>query len=132
MDTDTMTDDEALRVTSMTDGPKVVGKFDLKPLTAETLAWMQTLGAFDEDLGSIHKGAAFIIIHSLPKKQILPMVFRRTSFWEYVSQWLSENINHHTELAPYNEEFDAAWERYNAAVTMAAHPNDVQPGGIKN
>lgn len=127
-----MTDDEILRTQAMTDGPKKIGKFTLRPMGVETLAWMQTCGVFDEDLGNVHKLAAFVAIHTTDKKTMLPLVFNRRNFWLFMNDWLTSNISHHSELTPYEEEFERGWEAYQASVTTALHPNEGKQDGTKN
>lgn len=118
-----LTDDEALREAGMSDGPKKIGKFKLRPLSAESLAWSQTVGIFDDEIGEIHRIAGYVFLHTEHVEDILPVVFKKDRFWRSVSVWMREKINHHGELKPYDEEMNEAWERYNAATTKAANPS---------
>lgn len=129
---DLQTDDEALRLAGITDGPKAVGKFTVKPMTAETLAWAQSIGIYEDGIGTIHRTAAYVMLHTLPKAELLPLVFSRLKFWTRVSEWVAENISHHNELAPYSAEMSDAWERYNASISKPAHPSDSKGPDAKN
>lgn len=126
------TDDEALRLAGMTDGPKNIGKFTIRPMTAETLAWAQSLGVFDDAIGNIHRNSAYIMLHTMPRAEIVPMAFNRAKFWFRVSDWIAENVIHHKELDEYKDEMDAAWERYNASISKPAHPSNSKGPEAKN
>lgn len=129
---DLQTDDEALRLAGMTDGPKAVGKFTVKPMTAETLAWSQSVGIYDDGIGTIHRTAAYVMLHTLAKSELLPLIFNRLKFWTRVSEWVGENVQHHEELTPYAAEMSAAWERYSAAISKPAHPSNSKGPDAKN
>ena len=119
-----MTDDEAMRIAGMTDGPRKAGKFKLRPLSAESLAWAQTVGIFDDEVGEIHRIAGYVMIHVEPLECLLDVVFKKQLFWKSVSKWMRENVQHHADLTPHGEKMNDAWARYDAANTTAAHPND--------
>ena len=126
------TDDEALRLAGMTDGPKNIGKFTIRPMTAETLAWAQSLGVFDDGIGHIHRNSAYVMIHSTPRADFLPVAFNRLKFWYRVSDWINANVVHHEELDIYKDEVDAAFERYNASISKPAHPSNSKGPDAKN
>ena len=123
MNDELMTDDEALRIAGMTDGPRNVGKFKLRPLCAETLAWAQTVGIFEDDIGNMHRRAGYAMLHTLPPAEILSLVFKKEQFWMRVSKWIADEITHHSQLTIYDDEMNDAYERYDAAVTTAANAN---------
>lgn len=126
-------DDEVLRERGMTDGPKQVSIFNLRPVTALSLSWLQRNKVFEGEFGDmLLVTAAFAYLHTADKEQIRAVVNNREKFLNAVDEWMEENIQHHTELEPVSEEMNAALESYMASMTNAAHPNDQQPGGIKN
>lgn len=128
-----MTDDEALREIGMTEGPKKVSRFKLRPITALSLSWMQRNNLFDESFGDmLQKTAAFAFLHSEDKARIRSVVNDRIPFLSAVDEWLDENIKHHSELEPVSQEMTDSLDRYMAAITTSANPSDPQPGGIKN
>ena len=133
MNTDLLTDDEALRIQGMTDGPKKVSRFNLRPVTALSLSWMQRNKLFDEDFGDLlMKTSAFAFLHSEDKAKIRSVVNDRIPFLGAVDEWMDENILHHCELEPISQEMSDALDRYMASITVAANPSDPQPGGRKN
>lgn len=128
-----VTDDELLRVQGMADGPKRLSKFNLRPVTALSLSWMQRNNLFEESFGDmLMKTAAFAYLHSADKATIRGVVNDRLPFLSAVDEWMDANIKHHSELEPVSQEMTEALDRYMAAVTTAANPNNAQPGGIKN
>lgn len=129
---DLTTDDELLRIRGMTDGPQNIGKLTLRPITGETWAWMQTVGIYDESIGSILRIAAYAMIHSQPKADVLPLIFKRDKFWMAVSDFIGENFPTHEHLAPYDKAFGEQYEIYEAALTTAAHPSNGIASPIKN
>lgn len=133
MNEELMTDDEALREIGMTEGPKKVSRFKLRPITALSLSWMQRNNLFDESFGDmLQKTAAFAFLHSEDKARIRSVVNDRIPFLSAVDEWLDENIKHHSELEPVSQEMTDSLDRYMAAITTSANPSDPQPGGIKN
>lgn len=129
---DLQTDDELMRESGMTDGPKRVNKLTLRPITCESWAWMQTVKIFSDDVGSYHQAAAFAFLHSEPLDYLRGLIFKRDAFWPEVSKWIGERHAHHDDIEPYAKELTDAYERYAAATTHAANPSDPTPGGIKN
>jgi len=128
-----MTDDEALRMHGMTDGPKQVSRFKLRPVTALSLSWMQRNNLFDDTFGDmLMKTAAFAFLHSEDKAKIRSVVNDRLPFLGAVDEWMDENIKYHSELEPVSQEMTESLDRYMAAITLAANPQDAQPGGRKN
>ena len=133
MNEDLRTDDEILREIGMTEGPKKVSRFKLRPVTALSLSWMQRNKLFDDDFGDmLMKTAAFAFLHTEDKAKIRSVVNDRLPFIGAVDEWMDENIRHHSELEPVSAEMTDALDRYMASITSAAHPSDPQPGGIKN
>lgn len=132
MNEDLHTDDELLRESGMIDGPKQVSKLTLRPITAESWAWMQTVKVFSDDVGSYHQAAAFAFMHSEPLVVVRSLVFKRDAFWIAVSEWIGEQHKFHTDIEPYSEELTAAYDRYHSALTTAANPSNGTPSGIKN
>ena len=126
------TDDEALRESGMVDGKKMVSNLKLRPITAESWSWMQTVQIFSDDIGTNHQGAAFAFLHSEPEDFVRGLVFKRSEFWPEVSKWIGKNHQHHKEMDVYWSEFNDSIDRYKAALTTAANPS--QPGiqGPKN
>ena len=129
---DLTTDDDLLRLQGMTDGPREIGKFTLRPITGETFAWMQTVGIYDDEIGSVFRMAAYAFIHSQPKKEVLPLIFKREKFWLAVSDFIEEHFDHHESLTPYDKIFGEQYEIYQASLTKAAHPSDGMESPIKN
>ena len=133
MDTELLTDDEALRIAGMTDGPKRKVGFTLSPLTALSLSWLQRNRIFDDGEGDmIQKTAAYAFVHTSKREEIRAVVNDRESFLDAVDNWIEKNIRHHSELEPVSQEMTDALDRYMAAITISANPSDPQPGGIKN
>jgi hypothetical protein len=133
MNTELMTDDEALRLHGMTDGPKQVSRFKLRPVTALSLSWMQRNRLFEDDFGDmLMKTAAFAFLHSEDKAKIRSVVNDRIPFLGAVDEWMDDNIKHHSELEPISQEMNDSLDRYMAAITTAANPSESHPNGIKN
>ena len=96
---DLSTDDEILRIEGMTAGPISIGKFTLQPMSAETSAWMESAGVWDDEIGNIFKIAAYVMIHASPRSDVLKVVFKRQKFWEAVSDFIPlTSINLKVEL----------------------------------
>lgn len=132
MNTDMMTDDDALREQGMTDGKRKLGKIQLRPMTALSLSWMQRNRLFDDETGdTMQKTAAFVFLHSQPKEEIRAVVNDRAAFLDAVDGWMEAHIKHHTELEPYSAVMSEAMEQYLAATSAAANPSD-SPAGPKN
>jgi len=133
MNDELKTDDEILREIGMTEGPRKVSRFKLRPVTALSLSWMQRNNLFDDEFGDmLMKTAAFAFLHCEDKSKIRSVVNDRLPFLGAVDEWMDENIKHHSELEPVSQEMTDALDRYMASVTTAANPSDPQPGGIKN
>ena len=126
-------DDEALREAGMTDGPKVVSQFKLRPVTALSLSWLQRNHVFDDGYGDmLQKTAAFAYLHHADKIDIRGVVNDRNEFLSAVDDWMDTNIKHHTELEPVSAEMNTALEQYMAATTTAAHPSGPEGQSSKN
>lgn len=133
MDTELMTDDEAMREAGMTDGPIRKAGFTLQPLSALTLSWLQRNRIFDDESGDmIQKTAAYAFVHSSPKAEVRAVVNDRNDFLDAVDAWIEKHIAHHTELEPLSAEMNAAMESYLAATTTAARPSDPTGPQVKN
>lgn len=125
MDTELMTDDEAMREAGMTAGPLRMAGFTLRPLSALTLSWLQRNRIFDDDSGDmIQKTAAYAFIHTTPLAEVRSVVNDRAAFLNAVDMWIEKHIRHHAELEPLSAEMNKAMESYLAATTTAAHPSD--------
>jgi hypothetical protein len=133
MDTELMTDDEALRDAGMTAGPIRKAGFTLQPLSALTLSWLQRNRIFDDESGDmIQKTAAYAFVHSSPSPIVRAVVNDRSEFLDAVDSWIEKNISHHSALEPLSEEMNKAIEVYLAATTTAANPNDPSIPQAKN
>jgi hypothetical protein len=123
-----MTDDEALREQGMTDGPKKIGKFKLRPMTALSLSWLQRNNVFSDDTGdSMQKTAAFVFLHTEPKESIRSVVNNKSDFANAIDDWIDSNIRHHADLEPYTTEMSKCMEVYLASVTHAVNPSPDSP-----
>jgi hypothetical protein len=132
MDTDMMTDDEALREQGMTSGPTKVGRIKLRPMSAVTLSWMQRNHVFDNDIGdTLSKTAAYVFLHSEPKDEIRAVVNNREKFAAAVDDWMERTISHHTDLEEYSAAMAEAMEIYMASVSKASNLSNA-PAGPKN
>lgn len=127
-------DDETLREQGFTDGPKLVTKFELRPVTALSLSWLQRNKVFDGDFGdNMQKTAAYAFLHHADKVSIRGVVNDRREFLEAVDEWIEDNIAHHSELVPISAAMAEALETYMAATTTAAlTSNSSSGGGRKN
>jgi hypothetical protein len=133
MNEELMTDDELLREIGMTDGPKSVSRFKLRPITALSLSWMQRNNMFEESFGDmLQKTAAFAYLHSEDKQKIRSVVNDRLPFLSAVDDWMDQNVSHHSELEPLSDEMNKSFDRYMSAITKSVHPSDPLPNGIKN
>jgi hypothetical protein len=123
-------DDEALREQGFTEGPKLVTKFELRPVTALSLSWLQRNKVFDGDFGdNMQKAAAYAFLHHADKAKIRGVVNDRREFLEAVDDWIEDNIAHHSELVPISAAMAEALETYMAATTTAALPSNGSSGG---
>lgn len=123
------TDDEILRESGMAAGETIASKFNLRPVTALSLSWLQRNGVFDESWGdTLQKTAAFAFLHVEEKPKIRSVVNDRSQFLEAVDEWMDNNLSHHDELQPVSECMERSLEEYMAASTTAAHPNDTGTG----
>lgn len=132
MNTELMTDDEALRMQGVTEGPKKIGKITLRPMTALSLSWLQRNRIFDDETGdTMSKTAAFVFLHSEPKDAIRSVVNDRNAFLDAVDEWIDRTVTHHNELEPYSEAMNDAMEQYLASASSASNPSQTM-GGPKN
>lgn len=132
MNTELMTDDEALRMQGISDGPKKIGKITLRPMTALSLSWLQRNRIFDDETGdTMSKTAAFVFLHSEPKEVIRAVVNDRNAFLDAVDEWIDRTVTHHSELEPYSDAMNTAMEQYLASASKASNPSDI-PAGPKN
>ena len=113
-----ITDDDLLREQAMRDGPKMVSKFKLRPVTAVSLSWMQRTRVFDDSQGDVmQKTACFAYLHTADKDEIRGVVNNLDKFLARVDLWIEENITSHKELNPVSDEMMEAINRYLAAGT---------------
>ena len=132
-DTDLITDDEAMRESGMTAGPKRVSKFAMRPMTALSLSWLQRNRVFEDDGGDmLQKTASYAFLHTEPKEDIRAVVNNRQSFMDAVDQWMEKHIAYHNELEPLSAEMSEAMDLYLAANTTAANKSDPQLPASKN
>lgn len=132
-DTDLQTDDEILRMDGMADGPKKVSGFNLRPVTALSLSWMQRNNLFEDDFGDmLLKTAAFAYLHTADKVSIRGVVNNREKFLGAVDEWMDDNVRHHSELEPVSQEMTDALDRYMATATSSGQPEITGPAGAKN
>ena len=127
-------DDELTREKGFTEGPKQVSKFELRPVTALSLSWLQRNKVFDGEFGdNMQRTAAFAFLHHADKLEIRSVVNDPRDFLEAVDDWIDEHITHHSELEPVATAMSEALESYMAATTTAAIPsNGGSGGGRKN
>ena len=120
-----MTDDEALREQGMTDGPKKIGKFKLRPMTPLSLSWLQRNNVFADDSGdSMQKTAAFVFLHTQPKETIRSVVHNKDAFYNAVDDWIDEHIKHHSDLDVYSTQMSDCMNVYLASVSDAVNPSE--------
>ena len=127
-------DDEVLREQGMTDGPKNVGKFKLRPMTPMSLSMCQRNNIFDEKTGDpMHKTAGYVFLHTEPKEVIRSVVHNREAFANAVDDWMEEHIkNHVTDLEPLTDEMNKSMQKYLAAISHAQNPSHGGEAGPKN
>lgn len=127
-------DDELTREKGFTDGPKQASKFELRPVTALSLSWLQRNKVFDGDYGdNMQRTAAYAFLHHADKTAIRSVVNDPREFLEAVDDWIDEHITHHSELEPIAVAMSEALESYMAATTTAAIPSrGGASGGPKN
>ena len=117
-------DDELTREKGFTDGPKKVSEFELRPVTALSLSWLQRNKVFETTFGdNLQRTAAYAFLHHADKSQIRGVVNDSREFLEAVDDWIDENIQHHTQLEPIASAMNEALEFYMAATTTAAIPS---------
>lgn len=117
-DTDELTtDDEALRIQGMEDGPKQVAGRELRPISALTLSWMQRNKFFGEGRDLIWKCAAFMLLHSEPIPKVRSVVNDHEAFMLAVDQWIEKNILHRDDVQTLSKAMDEAFELYMSAST---------------
>jgi len=122
------TDDEALRESAFTTGKKPASRFNLRPLTALSLSWLQRNRVFDDEFGDmLQKTAAYTFIHSEPKGVVRSVVNNRADFLDAVDDWIDSNVKFHGELEPLAVEMNGALEVYMAASTAAQNPSPQGP-----
>lgn len=124
-----LTDEEALREDGMTDGPKVIGRFKLRPMTPVSLSWCQRNHIFDDELGDpMQKTAAYVFLHTEPKEVIRGVVHDREKFANAVDDWMDKHIqNHIHDLEPYSNEMSNSIQKYLAAISQAKNPSTGEP-----
>lgn len=124
-----LTDDEAIREDGMTDGPKKIGKFKLRPMTPTSLSWCQRNRVFDDEVGDpMQKTAAYVFLHTEPKDVIRGVVNDRDKFANAVDDWMDKHIqNHIDDLQPYSDEMTASIQKYLAAISHAKNPSTGEP-----
>ena len=123
-------DDELTREKGFTEGPKQVSKFELRPVTALSLSWLQRNKVFDGDFGdNMQRTAAYAFLHHAEKSLIRSVVNDPREFLEAVDDWIEEHIVHHSELEPVATAMSEALESYMAATTTAAIPSKGGSGG---
>jgi len=124
-------DDEVLREHGMTDGPKKLGGFTLRPMTVLTLSQMQRNNLMSEDCGDmLQKTAAFAYLHSAPRDEIRAVVNDKPKFFDAVDEWMDKNFQHHDELEPLAGLMAEAFEHYMAAKSTGSGP--YKGNGSKN
>lgn len=117
-------DDELTREKGFTEGPKQVSKFELRPVTALSLSWLQRNKVFDGEFGdNMQRTAAFAFLHHADKLEIRSVVNNPSDFLDAVDDWIDEHITHHSELEPVAAAMSEALETYMAATTTAAIPS---------
>jgi len=113
-----ITDDDLLREQAMCDGPKLVSKFKLRPVSALSFSWMQRTRVFDDTQGDVmQKTACYAYLHCADKAEIRGVVNNLGKFLDRVDTWIEENIVSHKELNPVSDEMMEAINRYLAAGT---------------
>ena len=123
-------DDELTREKGFTEGPKQVSKFELRPVTALSLSWLQRNKVFDGEFGdNMQRTAAFAFLHHADKLEIRSVVNDPRDFLDAVDDWIDEHITHHSELEPVATAMSEALESYMAATTTAAIPSTGGSGG---
>lgn len=117
-------DDELTREKGFTEGPKQVSKFELRPVTALSLSWLQRNKVFDGTFGdNMQRTAAYAFLHHADKAKIRGVVNDPREFLEAVDDWIEDHILHHSELEPVATAMSEALECYMAATTTAAIPS---------
>jgi hypothetical protein len=119
IDTEMLTDDEALRTTAMADGPRQVGKFTLRPMTALTVSWAQRNEVFTEKKDMVFNVAAFMFLHTEPLPKLRAVVNNRAAFIEAVDAWIEKNIRHHLEIAELSRAMNESYQLYTASASTA-------------
>jgi hypothetical protein len=133
MNDDMTLDDEVLRENAMTEGPKRVSKFILRPITPTSFSWIQRMGLFEDgNCDAVQVAAAYAFLHTEDKKEIRHLVCNRDRFFEAVDEWIDEKVTHHTELEPVSDAMNDAVQTYIAATTTAHSPSDAGASGAKN
>jgi hypothetical protein len=109
-------DDEILRIEGATENKRELHKWELRPITALTVSWMQRNDIFGDKFDLIWKSGAYAFLHSAPFVKIQPVVNDRALFSDAVDLWISENLIHHEEIAMISEDMNAAFKRYSSAL----------------
>ena len=115
--TDLLSDDEALRIAGITDGPKHVAGRDLRPITALTISWMQRNKFFDPDKDNIWKAGAFMFLHSEPFTKIRAVVNDRSAFLDAVDIWIEKNMPDQRTVRAMAADMEQAFSLYMAATS---------------
>jgi hypothetical protein len=115
--TDLLSDDEALRIQGITDGPKLVAGRELRPITALTISWLQRNKFFDPDKDNIWKAAAFMFLHSEPFTKIRSVVNDRSAFLDAVDIWIEKNMPDQRTVSAMATDMNQAFSLYMAATS---------------
>jgi hypothetical protein len=128
-DNDLLTDDEIIRVQAFEDGNKKVSKWELRPITALSVSWMQRNNVFNDDKDMIWKAGAFAFLHSAPFEEIRGCVKTKDDFIDAVDCWIEENVVHHSEIEGIIFEMNHAFSIY---TTSHSTQSKAQKGSSNN
>jgi len=128
-DNDLLTDDEIIRVQAFEDGNKKVSKWELRPITALSVSWMQRNNVFNDDKDMIWKAGAFAFLHSAPFEDIRGCVKDKADFIDAVDCWIEENVVHHSEIEGIIFEMNHAFSIY---TTSHSTQSKTQKGSSNN
>lgn len=124
--TDLLTDDEALRESAMTDGPRALpGGLTLRPITALSMSWLRRLGIFtDPAFDELFRTAAFAYLHTEELKKVRTTIRDRDAFLDSVDEWIMRVApGHHSALEPFAGAMEEAINLYTASESRAKHPS---------
>jgi hypothetical protein len=124
-DNEMLKDDEVLREIGMTDGPRIVGGLEMRPITALSMSWIRRMNIFTDDtLDELIRTAAFAYLHTEEKEKIRCVIWNRDQFYNAVDEWLDEHApKHHSALEPFADAMAQAIELYSASESKAQHPS---------